>query len=165
MTIHTFDILGASWGRLGGLLGPLGGLLGASWKHGCKEASCRPLGGLPGASWAPSNKAVKMSLLRLRSILYCKSPQKLHVGPLSVPAGGPRTFLANGPRVFFMFEEHGRGAMSQEEAESDACKDHSKKRAWADVKKTTNGLSVLNAFVNLITQVYRTCAKTSVKQW
>ena len=57
--------LGASWERLGGVLERLGAssddmwyLLGASWGHGCKEASWRPLGGLPGASWDPQKVAV-----------------------------------------------------------------------------------------------------------
>ena len=40
-----------------------------------------------------------------RPILYCKTQYELHVGPLSVPAGGLRTFLANGPSVFLTFEE------------------------------------------------------------
>ena len=81
-------------------------LLGASWGHGCKEASWRPLGALPGGPWDPPKVAVKTGgFFRPRASLTCKTQVKLHVGPLSVPAGGLRPFLTNGLSVFHTFEE------------------------------------------------------------
>ena len=92
--------------RARGPLDDMWHLLGASWGHGCKEASWRPLGALPGASWDPPKVAVQtVGFFRPRTSLTCKTQVKLHVGPLSVPAGGLRPFWTNGPGVFHTFEE------------------------------------------------------------
>ena len=37
--------------------------------------------------------------------MTCKTQVKLHVGPLSVPAGGLRTVWTTGPSVFLIFED------------------------------------------------------------
>ena len=70
-----------------------GGLLEASW-------------GPPGGPLGPSKSCCKnWGVLSPRASLTCKTQVKLHVGPLSVPAGGLRTFWTNGPSVFLIFED------------------------------------------------------------
>ena len=82
--------------------GPLGGLLGAWLQGGLLEASWGP----PGGPLGPSKSCCKnWGFFSPRASLTCKTQVKLHVGPLSVPAGGLRPFWTNGPSVFCIFEK------------------------------------------------------------
>ena len=81
---------------------PLGCLLGAWLQGSLLEASWGP----PGGPLGPSKSCRKnLCFFRPRASLTCKTQVKLHVGPLSVPAGGLRPFLTNGLSVFHTFEE------------------------------------------------------------
>ena len=74
-----------------------------------------------------------------RASLTCKTQYTLHVGPLCVPAGGPRTLWANGPNVFFTCEEgmeEGRGANQRHEMASARCRG---KQQLANIAFLANG--------------------------
>ena len=85
------------------LFGPLEGVFGASWGLAAKRRLVDLLGGFRGLLGALENNQTD-GCLRPRASFTCNTTCKLHVGRLSVPAGGLSTRLTHVHRVAAFLE-------------------------------------------------------------